>query len=425
MNQRGAIAALSLLIAATPASAIEINALRLRAVGAVVDCLFASSCQLVDLGDDDHLSSADVVAAERIPQADPAAYARVEIAGDPSASGVFDASLLFPNDSEEGWMAYSGVDYHEEDGFLVRDVTTRLGSSSDGGMTWQTRATINPLTPATITVRDTSLCEQSQCTGHMISEVPFLVDDPTDPNRQRRFKLLAHRYFIYPPAAARGEDLQRALGSINLRTAPSLAGPWSDDDPLLGWNLTPPEVQAAININRLGGLESCLALSEGDAAIFNDEVDLVFTCPHLASGGVRQRIVLLRSADHLVTMSFVATVLDDDDALSIGAEELSAPSLFTVAGRAYLLVTPVTRSSAGGQYAGCVVIAFSNRRTGEIERDRVGHVVARGFLPTQDGRFGGACAWNAGAAGGIAMSQLFFDGALPSFRLFDTGARQP
>jgi hypothetical protein len=261
----------------------------------------------------------------------------------------------------------------------------------------------------------------------MISEVAFLVDDAADPEAQRRFKLFAHRYFIYPPAADRGQNLRHQLGSINLRTAASLEGPWSDDVALLGWDLTPPEIRPAVDVNQLGDvMATCFAISEGGALAFDDELDFVFTCPHSAGGRVRQRVVLLRSGDHAASFHFIATLLEADDAMFDGAEELSAPSLFTAQGRTYLLVTPVSGVPGAGGYAGCVLIAFSDRLSGRLERDRDGHVIVRRLLPTDGGRFGGACAWDPRAdATGVVISQLFFEASTPSFRIFATGARAP
>ncbi len=80
-------------------------------------------------------------------------------------------------------------------------------------------------------------------------------------------------------------------------------------------------------------------------------------------------------------------------------------------------------SPGAEQYAGCMLTAFADRE--HLERDRAGDVIVRQLLPTDGNRFGGACAWDPRAAGGVVMSQLFFDGAVPSFRLFATGVTIP
>lgn len=111
--------------------------------------------------------------------------------------------------------------------------------------------------------------------------------------------------------------------------------------------------------------------------------------------------------------------------MSIGVVAFSAPSLFTVEERTYLLATRVTGFPGAEQYSGCVLIAFSDRHSGSLERNRAGNVFVRQLLPTDANRFGGACAWDPHAASGILMSQLSFDGASPSFRICATRATIP
>jgi hypothetical protein len=252
-----------------------------QGIANIVDCLFAGGCVDEDVTGDGAVTAADIALGVRVSVANPSTYTRVSVAGDPGSSGVFDPSVVFPDAGAAGWMAYSSVDYYVADG-LVRDVTTRIAASADHGATWTLRATVNLPEPAEIAVGDISLCGQTRCSGRMISEVPFLVDDGADPDPARRFKLFAHRYFLYPPAHDRGADAQLQLGSINLRTAPSPDGPWSADVPVLGWNLAPPEIQPLLNVNTLGApMSTCLAVSEGGAAAFDDELDVVLTAANL------------------------------------------------------------------------------------------------------------------------------------------------
>src|SRR5438270_704257 len=170
----------------------------------------------------------------KTPEANPSTYSRLVIAGDPDVSGVFDPSPSYDAAAAKGWLAYSGVDYVSSGGNLVQDVQTNIASSSDGGVSWtfvQTAAP--PRRNATFTMPDSSLCGSPQCTGHFISEVPFLVDDPTDPDPARRWELFEHRYLLYPPAQATGGSLQYATGAIYLQTAASPDGAWTAGAPVL------------------------------------------------------------------------------------------------------------------------------------------------------------------------------------------------
>jgi hypothetical protein len=320
--------------------------------------------------------------------------APVAIEGDPgSQSGIFDASFVRVTKSES-WLAYSGVDYYEFVGVLVQDVSTQLAHSSDGGRTFKHVRTLGAARAATITDERGLACAAGQkCTGRWVYETPALVEDPADPDPAARWKVFAHKYFLYPPKA--GQATVYALGAIVMWTAAAPDGPWSSETSVLGWNLTPKELRPRINVNTLHPeLASCLAIAEGGAAAGENGLDLVFACPEPAqSEPFPQKIVMLRSRDHARSFEYVATLLRAQDAAILKASHFTAPSLLPSPGRGQLLIaTPAVKTL----YAGCVVIPFADPRTGELFRDAKGIPLGLLGVKPLPGHAGGACAADRG-----------------------------
>jgi hypothetical protein len=326
----------------------------------------------------------------------------LSIAGDNSPSGIYDPSVLKENCTV--WLSYSSVDYYQQGGHLVQDVGIRLASSDDGGDHFSYVATLG--TPQPATVHDTTgnqVCGQATCTGRWVYETSWLIDDSGDPQSSRRYKLFAHKYFLYPPATA-GKAAQYELGSIVMWTASSPDGTWSAETSLLGWNLTPQELTPAVNVNAIDPqLASCIAISEGTASVRGNILDFAFACPYLDSNTntIVQKIVLLRSTDHAASFSYVSTPLQAADAASFGADYFSAPSLLPRQDSApVLFATPVK----AGVYSGCVVFPFADENAGTLTRSG-GVPTASTTLQPPTGDFGGACAWDRGLdATGILMN---------------------
>ncbi len=333
-------------------------------------------------------------------------YQALTIAGDTSSSGIFDPSLLRTG-ANELWMAYSGVDYRRNaQSQLVQDVGFSLARSTDNGATFAKVVSVG--VPAAATVTDTdparSTCNAATCIGRWVYETSWLIDDASDPATSQRYKLFAHKYFLYPPSA---EPTRYYLGAIVMWTAADPAGPWSTETPLIGWNLTPPELTARHVVNSLNGdLANCLVVAEGSAVVRGSTIDFVFACPSAGSGGVNpQKIVLLRTTDRLSTLSYVRTVLQASAAAPLGASFYTAPALVANADSAPVLI--VTPAVGAGTYAGCVVFPFADEVAGTLHLDG-GNPVAIQGLPTRAGRFGGACTWARGAAGlgGVILNEV-------------------
>ncbi|MGC4000363.1 MAG: fibronectin type III domain-containing protein [Anaeromyxobacter sp.] len=349
---------------------------------------------------------------------DPAAYAPLQVAGDDSPSGVFDPSVLRTS-AGELWLAYSGVDYHlDAQSHQVQDVSTRLARSADGGRTFTFARTLAAAGPATVTDTTHQLCGATTCSGRWVHETPWLVEDAADPDPARRFKLFAMKYFLYPPATP---ATVYALGAVVMWTAPTPGGAWSEEGPLLGWALTPPELAAPVDVNGLDpALGDCVVLAEGGAWVRDGALDLVLSCPVPGADPLPQKIVLLRSRDHARTFSYVSTLLEPEDAAAYGASFFTAPSLPPAADQApVLLVTP----TLSGFYAGCLALPFADPVAGTLVRAGGVPVPILGAPVPAAGHFGGACAWEGGlGAPGILIDDVVLGGPWPpQFRILATG----
>ncbi|MFQ5945724.1 MAG: hypothetical protein ACE5NC_05660, partial [Anaerolineae bacterium] len=73
------------------------------------------------------LTGCEPTPTRALPSPDPATYQRLMIEGDPGLTGVFDPSLILPDEGGEGWMAYSSVDFSlDAQGNLVGAVSTAI-----------------------------------------------------------------------------------------------------------------------------------------------------------------------------------------------------------------------------------------------------------------------------------------------------------
>jgi hypothetical protein len=157
--------------------------------------------------------------------------------------------------------------------------------------------------------------------GRWVYETSWLIDDSTDPNPARRFKLFAHKYFLAP---GRVPATLYHLGSIVMWTASAPDAAWSTETSLLGWNLTPPELTPLRIVNAVHTeLAPCIAVAEGSATVRGSDIDFVFACIYPGSNPLPQKIVMLRTLDHANTFQYVATLLTPDDAAPIGANHFS------------------------------------------------------------------------------------------------------
>jgi|GEM_PF-637346 len=335
------------------------------------------------------------------------AYGNVTILGDNSSTGILDASPLRGGSTTTTWMAYSGASFYNLNGQLIQDVAARLARSDDGGQTFTFIRELGTPQPATVTDSLGTVCGGGVCTGRWVYAAPWLVDDSSDPNAARRFKLFAHKYFLYPQAP---QPQQFQLGSIVLWTASAPDGAWSSEQSVLGWNFTPPELTATNNVNTLDpALAQCLTASEGTASLHNGVLDFAFTCAFDTLNPLARKIVLLRSPDHAISFQFVSTLLQPSDAALIGAAYFADPALLPSPSNAPVLIaTPVTASGQGVVTpAGCHVIPITDEQSGTLLRNAGNAPAAILTLPSPTNTLGGGCAWDRGITGtGIMMNSF-------------------
>lgn len=352
------------------------------------------------------------------------------IVGDPGAPlGFGDPSILYPPGADRGFMSYTAVD--------IGAAHTRLAGSTDRGASWTYLGEVNAVTPATIATTDTSICGAASCTGRWIHEVSSLVEDPTDPDPARRFKVFTHTYF-----STAKDDLRREIGTISLWTTATLrAGAVFSETRLLGWLSSSPETSTSVatvittDAALAPLLGKCNALTEPAALVRGSTIDLALGCIHfLSSSNIPIEIVQLRSADHGRTWSPVGMLLDRSDAEAIGARgasgpQINAPELVDIAGKYYLLATPngpvstLGASTAEG-YRGCYLYPFADIDKGILERCAGKAVVARAFVGPA-GLFHGACAYAPGADAAGLLHLTADIAARPPFRLVSTGLLLP
>lgn len=353
-------------------------------------------------------SGPDSVAVTARPgAADNSTYNVMTINSDPgSPNGVYDPSLV-RGTTDDLWLSYSSVHFYtDSSSHVVQDVGTRVARSSDNGVSFDWVATV--ATPTNTTVTDTdpahSACGTATCNGRWVYETSSLVEDPGDPDPNRRFKLFAHQYFVYPQSGASKTLYQ--LGAIVMWTASSPDATWSSKSVLFRWPLTPPELTGGTDITTLSGdLASCILAAEPGASVSGDTLQFVFACPYVdaSTSKVVQKIVLLQSTDHATSFQYAGTLLTPADAAGTGIDYFSAPALIASGDNApLLLVTPVV----SGQYAGSMVFPFA---AGNTLFRYSGTAQAISYVPVQAaGHIGGASTYatNTGSLGVVQSDAI-------------------
>lgn len=342
------------------------------------------------------------------------------IGGDPKEGaelGIFDPSVSVVV-GDVAYMSYTAVDSTR------RELYTRVARSDDGGASWTFVAAAN--TPDDGVIVDAPAdpaCGGGCPEATRIHEVSSLVDDATDPDPARRFKLFTHSYLTFPPVSAgAGPDLRYVYGTIRVATATEPDKGFSPPAPLLGWpSAVLAESTAPLMTTQIAGLGDCLALTEPAARVdpASGALLLAVGCIRLAEGMPTIAIELLRSLDHGGTFEHAHTLLSPADATCLGAAErqVNAAHLFGDADHEWLVATvdgPAALPGGGtfDGYRGCVVL---ERGAEGVVRDWTGAPIAAWRVDAPGGRFNGACA--DAPAGGLWVSTLRADEP-PVFRIY-------
>lgn len=321
-----------------------------------------------------------------------------------STFGIFDPSIVYPSGAPGGALAYSSVP-------AQNSIRTRIALSPDAGATWTFVAEANTPEAAVIASSNATDCPSGTCSGQLISEVPSLVLDPTEPVAAKRWKLFAHRYLV-----SGVNTLHYALGTMTIQTAPDPQGPWTAPEKLFGLNSPSAYTTqgARYNASTFAGMTDCVVLTEPSAIVLPGALDLAMGCVYFDGATPRIRIVAARSTDHGQTWASLGRILGPGaaDCLSgtTSNASINAPNLFVGPdGKEYLSVT-----SSDPDYHGCAIY--------EVDDPGTAHVAARPvtLIVADTGQFSGACTWSAGG-GGYQIDIGFLTTARP-FRIFRAGA---
>jgi hypothetical protein len=352
------------------------------------------------------------VAAETCPAATaiPSTAPELSLIGDPgSALGIFDPSVVYPAGAPGGAMAYSAVP-------TQHSISTRIALSNNGGATWFYVAQANAPELALIPSSDAGECPGGWCFGWLISEVPSLIFDPTDPNVNARWKLYAHRYLVEA-----NDRLHYALGTITVQSARDPQGPWTPPRKLFGVPSSSSYTLAGtqVDVSKFAMMSDCLALTEPSALWLPDRIDVAMGCIYWTGTTAKIRVAMVRSTNHGATWSPVARLLEAGDAdclpgTSPGASVNAANLFIGPDGGEYL-----SASSSDPGYHGCAIYRIDNPLTGHIERTATGAPRVVRAMVSDTGPFSGACTWSAGG-GGYLMPMGFFGQPRP-FRIIRAG----
>lgn len=354
----------------------------------------------------------------------------ISIVNDPGGAtlGYGDPSLLYPAGAATGYMTYTPVG--------VGVASTRIARSSDHGATWTYVGDVNQATPLAITTSDQTVCGATACSGLWVHETSTLVDDPTDPDPARRYKVFAHSYFI----DAANHNNHYAIGSIDMWTTAAVtpAASWQETR-LLGWQSSSPRSSTGVStvvttdpaLSPLFG--HCLFLDEPGALVHGGEIDLVVGCVGLdATSTPIVDILMIRSTDHGLSWTPVGKVLDPGALGSPGSpgHRVSAGDLFDAGGKTWLLATGNGSVSFFGTtrngYDGCRLFAFSDLATGTLGGCGGALVPTLAFADAQ-GRESGSCTYapGASAAGFMDLVAAGTLSASPHFEIHATGVTLP
>jgi hypothetical protein len=331
----------------------------------------------------------------------------------PPARGIFDPSLATSGDASTPFlMSLSTVEATDNISTIIAGFDAARGE-------WALLARVNAAN-----FSDALPCAGGEpCEGSVVREVSSLVVDEADPDPSRRLKVFAHSYIV-----TNGTELHYDWAHISLYTAPAPAGPWSDEQPLLGWRGASPFSTAGVRqvLTDFAPLADCLIFTEPGALALGGARPLLLLALGCASAPAQPgdvapiRVVLVASADFGATWAYVSELVGAADAASLGSEvpQTDAADLFVAPDASgalaiFLSVSPSRLLWPGFVgYAGCAVLRLAANASG-VMRDAAGHPIVERAIEPDGLAFSGACTAasvgepaGAGSAGGYMLPAI-------------------
>jgi hypothetical protein len=306
---------------------------------------------------------------------------------------------------------------------------TRIASTADAE-TFSYATDANAFSDLTVSTTDTSVCGSASCSGELVHETSSLVDDTTDPDPTRRFKLFDYSYVIVPAASPAA---QHAWGYIGLYTAASPTGPWSGGVKALGWTSTAAAVSsggAATVLTTVADLADCAAFTEPAALVDEKTGDLALALGCVSTPTLQPRVVLLLSTDHAASFKYVGVLLSPKDGTSLGSTTpgVMPSDFFQDEGTTYLIVstlgTTPTVTHAPEGYTSCTTVAINDLSSGSLKRDVSGNPIVVRQIVGPAGTFTGACSFKPELLTGYLVPEVIATATRPN-QIFTSGLRCP
>lgn len=339
-------------------------------------------------------------------------FSKVRISGEPTPNGIYDPAVAYNEAGTVGWLTYTAIDGDQPS--KAHFLHTHVAKTADHGKTWRYANTVNK------SFRGKGKFKGKTLDGYWHYEVSTMVHDPTD--RGREWKMLSFKIFH---ADKQGRMPQ--LAWITLKTASDPAGTWSKEESLIASGMLPAQAGEEPRI-KLKGLNRALSsypvYSEPGAVVVDGVLYLSLSA--LGKGGT-DKIVLLRSRDHLKSVEYVGVLASREDAKRLGNGGLDGSALYVKDGEVYMLACAIrSQNNPKLMNDGTYLFAVEDITRAKLRRESDGtlQVLERIHLQKlNSGNHGGGQAGYhaANTGGGIVMPQINL-GAMPEWgQVFNTG----